>query len=70
MSGVVVGSVNCHGDLLVEEVQRYLLAADIQNILLKMNRLSQSISTINDNLLPVPGESPDEDPRAWFCTDD
>ena len=35
LSGVVVRSVNCHRDLLVEEVERYLLPTDIQNILLK-----------------------------------
>ena len=69
LSVVVVGSVNCHRDLLVQQVERDLITTDIQNIFLENPKHYFNNLTIN-YLLLVHAESPAGDPRAWFCTGD
>ena len=69
LSVVVVGSVNCHRDLLVQQVERDLIPTDIQNIFLENPKHYFNNLTIN-YLLLVHAESPAGDPRAWFCTGD
>ena len=68
LSVVVVGSVNCHRDLLVQQVERDLIPTDIQNIFLKhKHNQCHVMSTIDNNSPLVHGESPGGDPRGWFC---
>ena len=65
---VVLGSVQWHRDLLVQEVERYLFPTDIQNIFLKhKHNQCHVMSTIDNNSPLVHGESPGGDPRGWFC---
>ena len=68
MSGVVVGSVNCHGDLLVEEVEGDLLSADVQDVLLN-SRLCH-LPTVPSDPPGGGGVSPASGPLGWSCTGD